>query len=311
MSAARARVRAAKHRLEYAGFRTLTGMLRLLPEAAAMRLGAAVGLLAGAALGVRRRIVRRNLERAFPGRPPAWRRGVARAAWAHLGREAAALLRLGSAGANAVRARTAVVGLDALRSALGEGRGVVLVTGHLGNWELGGAALSLRGVPLHAVAQAQANPYVRADLTTLRKRLGMRVIDRRAAPRAVLQALRAGGVVAFVADQDAGARGLFLDFLGAPASTARGPALFALRTGAPLFLGIALREPGKEHLYTVTLERIHAACTGDVRADALRLTSAHVAALERVIRRAPEQYFWPHRRWKTPPAGGPRSVAGA
>jgi len=304
LSAARSRARTAKHRLEYAAFRALTALLRVLPERAALRLGAALGVLAGPVLGIRRRVVRENLARAFPGRPPAWRRAVARAAWAHLGGEAAALFRMGPAGARALLERTTVVGLDALRAALDEGRGAVLVTGHLGNWEIGGAALAARGVRLHAVAQAQANPHFSADLRALRERMGMTVIDRRAVTRAVLRALRSGGAVAFVADQDAGARGLSVDFFGSPASTARGPALFALRTGAPLFLGVVLREPGKPHRYTVTIERVGAEPTGDVRADVRRLTAAHVEELERAVRRAPTQYFWPHRRWKTePPAG--------
>jgi len=104
-----------------------------------------------------------------------------------------------------------------------------------------------------------------------------------------------------VADQDARERGVFVDFLGTPASTARGPALFALRTGAPVFLGLCLAVPGAPGRYRCELEEIRFERTGDLDEDVRRLTAAHAAALAERVRREPEQYFWQHRRWRTPP----------
>ncbi|MBI4545107.1 MAG: lysophospholipid acyltransferase family protein, partial [Gemmatimonadetes bacterium] len=136
-----------------------------------------------------------------------------------------------------------------------------------------------------------------------RERLGMHVIERAHAARQGLAALRAGRVVAFVADQDARRAGLLVPFFGRPASTHRGPAVLALRARAPLFLGYSLRAPGRS--YRGLLEEVVVSREGEVDDVVLRLTAAYTARLEQAVRAAPEQYFWHHRRWKTRPAEEP------
>ncbi len=154
---------------------------------------------------------------------------------------------------------------------------------------------------MDVVAQRQRNPLFDADLVRNRERLGMTVIRRGEAPKRVLRALRQGRVVGIVGDQNLRRGGAFVDFFGRKASTAKGTAIFALRTGCPIFLGVARREPGFPQRYRVTLERIPFVPSGDPEADALRLTETHTRHLEAKIREAPEQYFWQHRRWKTRP----------
>src|SRR5690606_19800241 len=132
-----------------------------------------------------------------------------------------------------------------------------------------------------------------------RERLGVGVIDFQRATRQALHALRAGRAVAFAADQHAGRSGLWVPFFGRPASTYRGPALMALRTGAPVFLSIPLRMP--DGMYEITLEPIEIERTGDMDLDVLRLTEAYSLRLEAAVRANPEQYVWQHRRWRTPP----------
>ncbi|MBW3533726.1 MAG: lysophospholipid acyltransferase family protein [Gemmatimonadetes bacterium] len=290
-----------RHRLEYAGFRTLLLVLRALPERVALALGSGLGWLAGGALRMRRDVVDANLALAFPDRDERWRGRVAAESYRHLGREGVMAFRLGRAPARVVLERTDVDGLEALRDAVASGRGAVVVTGHLGNWEVGGAAVSVRGVAIDAVAFRQANPLFDDDLVRNRSRLGMRVVRKGDAPQAVLRALREGRVPALVADQDARRGGVFVDFMGVPAATARGPAVFALRAGADLFLGVALAREGRPRRYHVRLEPVRVERTGDVEEDVRRLTAAHTAALEAWVRRAPEQYFWQHRRWRTRP----------
>jgi len=302
--------RRPKHAIEYALFRLLAGAIRVLPEGWALRAGGALGWFAGVVLRIRRRDVDRHLEIAFPENTPAWRGRTARRCYVHFGRESVAIFRLAEVDRRDLAARTTVSGLEVLRASLDEGRGVVLVTGHLGNWEIGGAALSAYGLPVDAVAKGMANRRFGDDLTATRERLGMRVIDMAVAPRAVLRSLRAGRVVALVADQNARESGVFVPFFGRAASTARGPALFALRSGAPILLGTCLREPGWPQRYRIVLTPIEAEATGDLEVDMARLTREHMAALERAVRDAPEQYFWQHKRWKTrppeePPPQGP------
>src|SRR5438132_1504356 len=118
-----------------------------------------------------------------------------------------------------------------LVAAVAAGTGAVLATAHFGNWEVAGAALTARGVPLDVVVQRQANPLFNAAIERDRERMGMRIIERGRAPREALTSLRAGRVVAFVSDQDARRAGVFVPFFGRLASTHRGPALMALRTG--------------------------------------------------------------------------------
>jgi len=298
------RGRRAKHAAEYVLFRALSRLLRVLPERWALSAGAALGQVAGSVARLRRRDADANLRVAFPDRSPAWRDRVARASYRHLGREAVAVFRLADADPEEVVGRTEIEGLEEVRATLARGVGAVLVTGHLGNWEIGGAALAARGIPVDAVSKAMANRRFDADLVATRERLGLTVVDMAEAPRAMLRTLRRGRVAALVADQNARGGSVFVPFFDKPAFTARGPALFALRADVPLFLGVCVRV-GRRPTYRVSLRRIDVDRTGDLDEDVLRLTAAHVQALEEAVRTAPEQYFWQHKRWKTRPPEEP------
>ncbi len=274
-----------RHRLEHLGYRLALGV-------------------AGVVLGVRRKTVRAHLLQAFPDESEAWRRRVARDSFRHVGRESLATFLLGRMSRQDVLDRTEVVGLEAVQAAVDSGDGAILVTGHFGNWEIAGASLAARGVPLDVVVQRQRNPLFDADINRTRERLGMTVIQRSAAPRKVLRSLRDGRAIAIVGDQNLRRGGIFVDFFGRKASTARGAAIFALRTGSPIFLAIIRRLQGYPPRYRLTLEPVAFSPSGDMEEDVLRLTEAHTRHLEEEIVRAPEQYFWQHRRWKTRPPGG-------
>jgi KDO2-lipid IV(A) lauroyltransferase len=287
------------HRAEYLLFQGASALGRVLGERGGAALGRALGQLAYRPLGIRRALVESQLRAAFPEQGEGWIRATARGAYGHLGREAMAMIRLAALDAEAVLERTEFVGLDAFRAALERGHGVVMVTGHFGNWEIGGAALAVRGFPLDVVAQRQSNPLFDRALVAARERLGMRVIERGRAPKEGLRSLRQGRAVAFVADQDAKRAGVFVPFFGRPASTHRGPALLALRTGAPLFLGTPLRTA--EGGYRIGLEEVEVEREGSLDEIVDRWTARFTARLEAAVRTAPEQYFWHHRRWKSRP----------
>jgi KDO2-lipid IV(A) lauroyltransferase len=257
--------------------------------------------MAGVLFRIRWNTVSKHLRWAFPEEDQAWRRSVAKASFRHLGRESVATFRLGRADAAEVRRRTEWEGFEELEKAYAEGRGVIILTGHFGNWEVAGASIAARGIPLEVIAQRQRNPLFDLDITANRERLGMRVVERRDALKRSLRTLRRGGAVGIVGDQNVRHGGAFVDFFGRPASTAKGAALFAVRTGAPLFVGVARRLPGFPQRYSVTARRIEVRLTGDVEVDVIRLTEAHTRYLEDRVREAPEQYFWQHRRWKTRP----------
>ena len=300
---------ALRDRLELLLVRGVQGLERVLGRGVMGALVAGLGRLAYRPLGIRRATVEAHLRRSFPDRDEGWVRRTAAASYAHLAREGLSLLRLYRLGVDDVLRETQVSqGLEAVREAVDAGRGVVLVTGHFGNWEIGGAALAARGIPLDVVVQRQANRRFDALINDARRRLGMRVIYRGRATRDALRALREGRAVAFVADQDARGAGLFVPFMGRPASTFRGPAILALRSGAPVFMGTAVRGP--DGRYDVRLRPIPLPAEGDPEERAAALTAAHVRALEEEIRSRPEQYFWHHRRWKTAPPAPPEGERG-
>ncbi|CAN5710318.1 N/A [soil metagenome] len=287
--------------------RTVEGALRILPEPAAVLLGGGLGWVAGGVMRIRRQVVVANLRRAFPEREPSWIARTASASYAHIGREGVALLRMGALGPEEVRERTRVEGIEHVEAPLAEGRGVILLTGHLGNWEIGGAALAVRGIPLDVVARRQNNPLFDARLVRTRESLGMRVVDRTGSAKTLLRSLRSGRVVALVADQNVLSGGVFVKFFGVPASTARGPELLAERTGAAVVFATAIRRRGRRARYDVVLSPLLPA--GDEGApDSSRRTEGllrrYLAALEESIRAAPAQYLWAHKRWKTRPAEG-------
>lgn len=270
----------------------------MLPEGLALRVGSATGLFVGSVVRIRRADVDRHLGWAFPDEPAAWRRRVARESYAHLGREAVVLFRRGGWSATRVLERTTMVGFDAFREAATAETGLVLLTAHLGNWEIGGASIVARGVPLDVVAKGMSNRGFQAELFAARERMGMRVIELGDAARESLRTLRRGEVVALLADQSAHRGGITVPFFGRPASTARGPALFAARSGAPVWLAFAVRDAGPRQRYTVTFEPLPFTPTGRPEEDAQALMGAYAGRLEEAVRAVPGQYFWQHRRWK-------------
>ncbi len=288
-----------RHRLEYAGFRVIRALLGILPEWAARWLGSFLGWLAGTVLRVRRDVVLANLRLAFPDRSASWYRKTASASYRHLGRESIATFLLDRETPASIRERTEIVaGFEAVQAAHEAGKGLILLTGHFGNWEIGGAAMAARGIPLDGVATTQKNPAFNRDLVESRERLGIRIVPRNEAPRRLLQGLAAGRAAGLVADQNVHSGGVLVPFFGTPASTAKGAAVFSLRTGAPIFVGAAVALPGSRYRYRIRIQQVQIETTGDLERDTLELTAAHTRVLEEAVREAPEQYFWVHKRWK-------------
>ncbi len=285
-----------EHAAAIAGFRLLGGM----PGPLARGVGIGLARLAYSPFGVRTDVVTRQIASAFPDRTDRWVRDTARACYVHFGREAVEIVRLTAGGTRDLMSRT--VGADEARETFRAGDvpglGAVIVTGHLGNWEAAGCVVASLGMPLAAVVKRQSNPGFDRLLVDSRRRMGIETVYMEDASRRLPELIRSGVSVALVADQDALNRGLFVPFLGRPASTFRGPARLALSTGAPLYFGAAIREGNG---YRGILEPVR----GNAVADdpELDLTRRWVARLESWVRRHPEQYFWFHRRWKTQPPG--------
>lgn len=303
-------LRRLSHRLEYAGYRLLTAVANALPERTADRTGAWIGRLVER-IGIRRQVALENLRAAFPEQDAAWIRRVLRASYEHLGREAISILRLPRIPPDRwlERIRYPEEEMAAVRRALERGRGAVIVTGHIGGLEAAARTLTALGFTLHAYFQRMANPYVDAEVARTRAAIGIQLIDRGRGVGPGVQALLQNHLVAVVADQDARSHGVFVPFMGRPASTFRGPAIMALRANAPIFFGFAKRD-GDGWLGGV--REVLVPRDGDPDDVSQRMVAEYTARLEAVVREAPEQYFWQHRRWKTmPPAAAPEPAPGA
>jgi KDO2-lipid IV(A) lauroyltransferase len=244
-----------------------------------------------------------NLRQAFPGRlTDAERDGLVRSVYGHFCRLLIEIVhaprRLSPRNwrehVDLTHGRLMV---DALLS----GRPLLLVTGHFGNWEIGGYALGLLGFHTHAIARPLDNPYVDDFLRRFRERTGQGLLAKKDDLPRINAVLAGGGVLATLGDQDAGERGPFVDFFGRPASTHKGVALLALEHRVPMLV-IGVRKVGEPMRYAVVVEDHILPEEYDGRPDAVpAMTQRFTAALERVVRRAPEQYFWLHRRWKHQP----------
>ncbi len=278
----------------------LLGFLRILPFPGALAAGRGVGRLLGALDRGHLHLAERQLAEA--GFPPEEASRIARGLYAHLGMCVAELAWVARRlAAGSVGAWVRIEGLEHVHAALAKGKGLALVTGHIGNWELGAVAMAAAGVPLSVVARPLDNPRLDARLVALRRAGGSEVIQKRNALRALREVLARGRAIAILIDQDAREHGVFVDFFGRQASTIPSIAAIALRTGAPLVVTAMRREPG--HLtHVLSFEPVDPPPpTGDAKEDAKRLTALLTARLEARIRQAPEQWLWMHRRWKTRP----------
>jgi KDO2-lipid IV(A) lauroyltransferase len=177
-----------------------------------------------------------------------------------------------------------------------------MVTGHFGNWELGGHCLGLLGFTTHAIARPLDNPYLDRYFRALRQRAGQQVLNKNGDFDRIQAVLHRGGALATLGDQDAGPKGLFVDFFGRPASTHKAVALLALERDVPMVV-IGVPRLGEPLRYRVEVGDVILPEEYAGRPDAVRaITQRFTAALERLVRRHPEQYFWLHRRWKHQPA---------
>ena len=293
------------HYVEYYALRGAVAALDRLSLRRAGRIGEWLGALGYRPFGIRRAVVERQVRAALPALGEDDVRRIALESYENLGRTAIETALLPTRSREQVLAMfSRVEGWDVVERAMARGRGILFVTGHLGNWELAGSLVAAKGVPLEAVARRMQNPLFDRYLTNTRQQIGMSVIHDADAVRRVPRAVRENHAVAFLVDQGAvGLASTWVPFFGRLAKTPRGPAVFALRLGTPVIFGAALRQP--DGRYMIGFEEVQAQSTGDREADVDRIVAAYTATLERRGRRAPEQYFWHHRRWKHQRPGTP------
>ncbi|MFN0064378.1 MAG: lysophospholipid acyltransferase family protein [Myxococcaceae bacterium] len=248
------------------------------------------------ALGIRRRVTLDNLAHAFPHSPESERRRTAKRAYVNMMLAVLEALAARKLSDEQVRECLVIENEQLVGEAFAEGKGVLIATAHFGNWELLGDVIARRNIPLHAVVRPLKGA-LNAQLVENRRRNGLGLISPRGAVRETLKRLKHGHMVAMLIDQVIAAKhGVCVPFFGQLASTNPALSLAAQRSGAPVLLAMAAREGDKLHLFLEGPFRVPD--TGDRQRDVATHTAALTAAIERYIRRYPDQWLWLHRRWK-------------
>jgi Kdo2-lipid IVA lauroyltransferase/acyltransferase len=268
--------------------------------------GASLGVLVFALARRLRRTAERNLRIAYPESDAPWRERVLRQLYRHLGQHLAEFCLMSRYTVERAGNLVRYEGLDHFLAARDRGRGVLVVTGHLGLWELSSFYHSLMGHPMSMVIRRLDNPLVDRMVNRIRCLHGNSVLHKDDFARGLLGAMRRGETVGILMDTNmTPPQGVFVDFFGTPACTASGLARVAMRTEAAVLPGfLTWRE--EEQKYVLEFgECLELVRTGNDEQDIITNTQICTTAIESWIRRFPEQWLWVHRRWKTRPAGEP------
>jgi Kdo2-lipid IVA lauroyltransferase/acyltransferase len=292
--------------LEFAFVYLLVKLLGLLPRRMARRAGAGIGALAFLAVPRLRRVGLRNLELAFPATSAAERNRILRTLYRNLGWLLAEFCQMADYTPESTQSFVRYEGLENYLEACDRQRGVLILTGHLGAWELSSFYHSLMGHPMSMVIRRLDNPKVDQLVNGIRCLHGNQVLHKDDFARGLLTAMRNGETVGILMDTNmTPPQGVFVDFFGTPACTASGLARVAMRTEAAVLPGfLTWREEEKKYVleFGECLELVH---SGDDEQDMVANTQLCTTAIEAWVRRYPEQWLWVHRRWKTRPAGQP------
>ncbi len=277
-----------------------------LPRGAARLVAGGIAWVAYCSLGRLRRVGDRNLELAFPERTIHERRKILRGVFLSLGRQLVEFCRMARYTPENTRDWIRTEGLDHYLAARARGKGVLIVTGHLGAWELSSFYHSLRGYPMSMVARPLDNRRLDEFVNGIRCLHGNRVLNKDDFARGLLTAMRRGETVGILMDTNmTPPQGVFVEFFGKQACAASGVARVALKTGAAVLPGFMIWEEAERRYVLHFGPQLVFEKSADAEADILSATQQCTSAIESWIRRYPDQWLWIHRRWKTRPAGEP------
>jgi KDO2-lipid IV(A) lauroyltransferase len=290
--------RPVRHRIEYGLYLLLKGFLRALPHAAARRVGRGVGALACLLDRRHREVARRNMALALPEVGAAERERLVRECFRHFGAALCDAVSATRFDAVEICRHFTLEGWEHLEAAERLGRGLFMLTAHIGFWELAPHILGLYRGPISIVVRPADNPWLDRELSSMRARFGNTTFPKRGAARRMLEAVRRGGRVGILIDQRVQAKeGIEVPFFGHPALTSPILARMSLRTGAPVVPVTVYPEPGGRYRMVVR-PAIHPPEGGrDEEPEVADLTARYLAIAEDDIRAHPSMWLWMHRRW--------------
>jgi len=285
------------HSLEFAAYRLLCWVLRRFSLEGVRKTARALGRFAFQVLKYRSSVTLGNLARAFPAMSESAREQLARGAYENIATTLMELLYFRELEDEDIRRIVRFPNADILLRRMEEKRGVVILTAHIGSWEMIPPALRvIAGVNCVAMYKPQSNRLIDADIVRLRTRFGTRLVSMGVGAREVFRLLSQGEAVVVAADQSAPKESIYRKFFGTDVPVFQGPAVFCLKTGAALIALYVIRQP--DGTYEILCNEIR---TDDLLygEEAVKeLTQRHLLETERVIRAYPDQWMWMHRRWK-------------
>jgi len=295
-------------RVEYAVARVLLGALGLLPRGAAVAVSVWIARLCFRLLGSLRRTGLRNLEIAFPEKTETERLELLRGTFESLGRVLGDISQFTKTTPAKIE-KLVDFTLDEETQALyhrvkEEKRGVLITTGHLGNWEMLVFAFAALHEPIAYLARPLDNPLIEDLTVRIRTRFGNKPINKSNSAMLAIKMLREGEILGVLADVNAHPKeGVFVPFFGVEACTSAGPAMLALRTDALIVPFFCVFSRGENRYKIVRGNILEPVKTGAREIDILETTRLYTAEIERIIRQYPDQWLWIHKRWKTRPPG--------
>ena len=295
-----------RRKLEYLAVLLLIRAVGLLPRRPARRIGAMIGALAFLALPRLRRVGYSNLQIALPNLSQAEHAAILRAEYRSLGWQLAEFCQMRKYTPANTSGFIRYDGLSHYLAARDAGQGVLILTGHLGAWELSSYYHSLMGYPMSMVIRRLDNELVDRLVNDIRCQHGNKVVHKDDFARGLISAMRQGETVGILMDTNmTPPQGVFVDFFGTVACTASGMARVALKTGAAVLLGFLLWEESSQSYVLHFGRQLELVRSEDNEADIVANTALFTHVLEGYIRQYPEQWLWLHRRWKTRPEGQP------
>ncbi|HEX2949375.1 MAG TPA: lysophospholipid acyltransferase family protein [Armatimonadota bacterium] len=280
----------------------LARLVPRLPLRATLALGRGLGWLAPHCSHRHLRRVSADIARAFNADPQdAMVRRIAIKSYCRLGESLVEFLRIPGMRADEIRRWARIEGIERIDAALAHGKGVVMLTAHIGNWELSGTRVALEGYPLTAIARPQNDAILTNFLTSARESHGLKIVSMTDV-RECIRVLKRNECLGILGDLNARPPGAFVQFFGRPAATYLGTAYLAQVSGAVILPVFTERLPDNTHVVRVG-RPIPQSNTGDRKRDLLITTMRAQEAIEREVRHRPEDWYWLLNRWKTRPDG--------
>jgi KDO2-lipid IV(A) lauroyltransferase len=285
-------------RIEYILFVSLSFIVRLLGLNLSRRISYLLALFFYFIVPIRKKTVKENLQKAFPAYSKSKINKIAFGSYLSFCITLVEILYLPGISKSELKSSVLYTDIPLIREKYNEGKGIIFLGAHFGNWEYIAITVALQlDIPITVIVKSQRNTLVTNWLDTMRVKWGNKIVPLGISIRQVYKELKEKRIVAMVADQRGPAEGIRINFMGRKASVFVGPAMLALKTGAPILFGVTIRQP--DYSYRTAIEIIN---TDDLPEEEelkiAELSQRHVAVLEKYIKQYPEQWLWMHKRWK-------------